>query len=141
MVAQAVGCTDLMGWGAIFVLNSLPIMLVVGCLLGFLAGLGVGGGSLLILWLSLVIGLEHTAARAINLLFFIPSAILASLFRWRQGKLNMKTLLPAIIGGCISAACFSLLSKQIDISILRKLFGVLLLITGIRELIYKPKKS
>lgn len=121
-------------------LNSLPIMLLVGCVLGFLAGLGVGGGSLLILWLSLVVGLEHSAARAINLLFFIPTAIIASLFRWRQGKLDLRTVLPAIISGCISAACFSLLSKQIDIQLIRKLFGILLLATGIKEVLHSPKK-
>ena len=122
-------------------LNSLPVMLIIGCVLGFLAGLGVGGGSLLILWLSLVVGLEHSAARAINLLFFIPTAIIASFFRWRQGKLDLKTVLPAILSGCVSAACFSLLSKQIDTSLLRKLFGFLLLITGLKELLYKPKNS
>ncbi len=120
-------------------LNSLPIMLLVGCALGFLAGLGVGGGSLLILWLSLVVGLEHSAARAINLLFFIPTAIIASLFRWHQGKVDLKTVLPAIISGCISAACFSLISKQIDIRLIRKLFGILLLATGIKEILYRPK--
>lgn len=130
-----------MGWGALFMLNSLPVMLIVGCLLGFLAGLGVGGGSLLIIWLSLVIGLEHSAARAINLLFFIPTAIIASFFRWRQGKLDIGAVLPAIIGGCVSAACFSLLSKQIDISLLKKLFGILLLITGIKEVLYKKQKN
>lgn len=130
-----------MGRGALFMLNSLPVMLIVGCLLGLLAGLGVGGGSLLIIWLTLAIGLEHSAARAINLLFFIPTAIIASFFRWRQGKLDISAVLPAIIGGCISAACFSLLSKQIDISLLKKMFGVLLLITGIKELCYKNKKQ
>lgn len=119
-------------------LNSLPVMLMIGCALGFLAGLGVGGGSLLILWLSLVIGLEHSVARAINLLFFIPTAVIASCFRWRQGKLDIRTVLPAVITGCISAACFSLLSKQIDIRLLKKLFGFLLIITGVKELLYKP---
>ena len=122
-------------------LNSLPVMLLIGCLLGFLAGLGVGGGSLLILWLTLVIGLDHNAARAINLMFFIPTAVVASFFRWRQGKLEIKTVLPAIIGGCITAACFSLLSKQIDIHLVKKLFGLLLLATGLRELFYKPPKK
>ena len=119
-------------------LNSIPVCLIVGCILGFLAGLGVGGGSLLILWLSLVMGIDHNAARAINLLFFIPTAIIASLFRWHQGKLDIRTILPAIVAGCISAGCFSLLSKHIDIELLKKLFGILLLVTGIRELIYKP---
>lgn len=121
-------------------LNSLPIMLIVGCILGFLAGLGVGGGSLLIIWLSLVLGLEHSAARSINLLFFIPTALITSFFRWRQGALKIRAVLPAILFGCISAGIFSFLSKQLDIALLKKLFGGLLLLTGIRELLYKPQK-
>lgn len=93
------------------------------------------------LWLTLVLNMGHNAARIINLLFFIPSAIIASFFRWRQGALDFKKVLPAIIGGCISAACLSLVSKQIDISLLKKLFGVLLLLTGLRELFYRPRKA
>lgn len=122
-------------------LNSLPVTLFVGTLLGFLSGIGVGGGSVLILWLTLVLHLEHGAARIINLLFFIPSAIIASLFRWRQGSLNLKKILPAIIAGCISAACFSILGRYLDIAVLKKLFGGLLLITGIRELLYRPRNA
>ena len=122
-------------------LNSIPVMLIVGCILGFLAGLGIGGGSLLILWLSLAVGMEHNTARVINLLFFIPTALIASFFRWRQGVLDIKRVLPAIIGGCISAACFSMLSRQLDVSILKKLFGILLLGTGIKELLYNRRKN
>lgn len=122
-------------------LESLPVMLLVGSFLGFLSGLGVGGGSLLILWLTLVLEMPHNAARNINLLFFIPSAIIASLFRWKQGTLNIKKILPAIIGGCMSAAIFSLVSGLVDISILKKLFGALLLLTGLRELFYRPRKA
>jgi uncharacterized membrane protein YfcA len=122
-------------------LESLPFILIIGCILGFLSGLGVGGGSLLMLWLTLVLNMEHSVARSINLLFFIPSAVIASFFRWKQGTLNINKVLPAIIGGCVSAACFSLLSKQIDISLIKKLFGVLLLLTGVRELFYRPRKA
>lgn len=121
-------------------LNSYPVMIIIGGLLGFLAGLGVGGGSLLIIWLTLVVNLEHNIARIINLMFFIPSAIIASFFRWKQGPLDLKKVIPAVIGGCISAACFSILSKQIDLNLIRKLFGILLLLTGFRELFYKSKK-
>lgn len=122
-------------------LDSLPVILIVGTVLGFLAGLGVGGGSLLILWLTLVLGMEHPQARVINLLFFLPSAIIASFFRWKQGKLDFKKVLPAIITGCIAAGICSFLSGSMDISLLKKLFGGLLIITGIRELLYKPRKS
>ena len=120
-------------------LDSLPVSIIIGTLLGFLSGLGVGGGSLLIIWLTLVLNFDHTAARTLNLLFFIPSALIASLFRWKQRALDFKKILPAVIGGCISAACMSVLSKHIDLAYLKKLFGILLLATGLRELFYKKK--
>lgn len=120
-------------------LESLPVALIVGTLLGFLTGLGVGGGSLLILWLTLVLEMSQTAARGINLLFFLPSAAIACYLRWRQGTVTLKKVLPAIFAGCAAAAVFSLISTRIDLEILKKLFGVLLLATGIRELCYRPK--
>ncbi len=122
-------------------LESLPVVLIIGTALGFLAGIGVGGGSLLILWLTLVLGMDHPQARIINLLFFLPSAIVASFFRWKQGKLEIKKVLPAIITGCIAAGVCSFLSSSIDIALLQKLFGGLLILTGIRELMYKPKSK
>lgn len=122
-------------------LESFPVVLAISTVLGFLAGIGVGGGSLLILWLTLVLGMAHPEARVLNLLFFLPSAVVASLFRWKQGKLEIKKVLPAIITGCVTAAGCSLLSRNLDMELLKKLFGGLLLITGVRELLYKPKKK
>ncbi len=130
-----------MGWGALFMLNSIPVSLLAGALLSFLAGLGVGGGSLLMLWLTLILGIEHNIARSINLLFFIPTAIIASFFRWKQGSLEIKKILPAVICGCLSAAVFAFLSKTVDIELIKKLFGGLLLITGLRELFYRPRNA
>ena len=121
-------------------LESLPVTLLIGTLLGFLSGLGIGGGSLLILWLTLVLHADPSTARQINLLFFIPSALIAIYFRWKQGSVPIKKLLPAIIGGCIAALFASILSMNWDIALLKKLFGGLLIATGIRELLYKPKK-
>ena len=121
-------------------LDSFPVILAVGAVLGFLAGIGVGGGSLLILWLTLVLKVSPAAARGINLLFFIPSALIACFFRWKQGVLKWKTLLPAILAGCISAGVLSWVSCILDTGLLKKAFGVLLLLTGIREILYKPKK-
>ena len=121
-------------------LESWPVVLLVGTVLGFLSGLGIGGGSLLILWLTLVLEQDPGTARVINLLFFIPSALVAILFRWRQGNLEWKTILPAIFAGCIAAFIFSLLSANLDLTLLKKLFGGLLIITGLRELLYKKKE-
>ena len=121
-------------------LETFPVVLLVASLLGFLAGIGVGGGSLLILWLTLVLGMESTMARSINLMFFIGAAGAVSIFRWKKGALNLKRILPAIVSGAVSAAAFSLLSLRLDVEKLRFLFGFLLLAIGIREVLYRPAK-
>lgn len=120
-------------------LESLPFILILGTILGFLSGIGIGGGSLLILWLTIVLEMPQAMARGINLLFFIPSALVACFFRWRQGALDLKTVLPAVICGCIAAGIFSWLSTMLDTRLLQKIFGGLLIITGLRELFYKVR--
>ena len=125
--------------------NSIPVSIIitlpVAAILGFLAGLGVGGGSLLMLWLTAVVGMEYAAARTINLLFFLPSAIISTIFHRKQGSVQLLQILPAVICGCIAAAVFSFISRQVDTAILQKLFGGLLLLTGLRELFYRPRNA
>ena len=113
------------------------IAMGVSSVLGFLSGLGTGGGSLLILWLTLVRGMDPRQARSINLLFFLPGAILATLLRRREG-VPFRKILPAVCAGCLSAALFSLL--HVDTALLQKFFGVLLLAAGTRELFYRPRE-
>jgi len=122
-------------------LESFPIALAVGTALGFLAGLGVGGGSLLILWLTLVLDVPRDTAAGINLLFFIPSAVTASLFRLKQGSLDFRRILPALAAGVAAAWALTLLAQNMDTEVLRKPFGILLLITGVRELFYRPRNA
>ena len=122
-------------------LESVPISLLLGAALGFLGGLGVGGGSLLVLWLTLVLGVDHPTARGINLLFFLPCAAIACFFRWKQRCVPWKRILPGIVAGCAAAALASWLGTRLDTTLLKKAFGFLLLITGVREVLYKPKPS
>ncbi len=113
----------------------------VAILLGFLAGLGVGGGSLLMLWLTMVMGMEYAGARTINLLFFLPTALICTCFRWKQGSVRLKKILPAIICGCVAAAIFAVIGKHIQTELIKKCFGGLLIFTGLREVFYRPRKS
>lgn len=122
-------------------LGSTPVAIFMGSVLGFLAGLGIGGGSLLILWLTLILNVPQDTAGAINLLFFIPSALVACLFRLKQGVLDVKRILPALAAGCAGAVIFTLLRSHFDTELLRKPFGILLLLTGIRELFYRPRNA
>ena len=111
----------------------------VAIVLGFLAGLGVGGGSLLMLWLTSVMHMDYGVAKTINLLFFLPTALISTLFHKKQGSVNIRKILPGIVCACIIAAVFSYFGKQIDTPLLKKLFGGLLIIIGIRELFYRPR--
>ncbi len=122
-------------------LESLPVMLLVGTALGFLSGLGIGGGSLLVVWLTVVLRTDPATARGINLLFFIPSALVAIVIRCKQKELNLKAVLPAIAAGCMAAAVFSWISTVLDVALLKKLFGGILIAAGIRELLYRPRKA
>lgn len=108
---------------------------------GILAGMGLGGGSLLILWLTAVQGMDPAAARGINLVFFLPAALIATLSRIRKGTLPIQKVMPAVWAGIVFATIFSIISGMLDIALLQKLFGVLLLITGLRELFYRPRKA
>lgn len=112
----------------------------VGIVLGFLTGLGTGGGSLLVLWLTLVLHMPPQDAKIINLLFFLPCAVIASILNWRKGRVSIKKILLPALSGCAMAAVFSMIGKNMNTERLQKLFGVLLLVIGLRELCYRPRK-
>lgn len=113
--------------------------ILISSILGFLAGIGTGGGSLLILWLTLVRGISPEQTRTINLLFFLPSAVIATLINIRKDRVVIKKITPAVIAGCIAAAAASALGKNMDTEILKKLFGGLLIFAGLREITYKKR--
>ena len=122
-------------------LSTFPIAVLVGSILGFLSGLGIGGGSLLIIWLTTVLGWDIPMARTTNLLFYLPASLIASFIRYRQGALKKQGILLAILSGCITAALGTVIAGQVNMELLKKLFGILLLIAGIRELSYRERKA
>ena len=122
-------------------LETFPVMILVGTLLGFLTGLGIGGGSLLMLWLTIILGMPTAEARKINLLFFLPAAAISCIIRFYQGRLKIRPLFPAILSGCVGAAICACLAARLNTGLLEKLYGVLLLITGTREIFYRDKKE
>ena len=121
-------------------LSSTGLSIAVGAVLGFLTGLGTGGGSLLLLWLTLVLDMDPAQARTINLMFFIPSAVIASVIRFCKGGIPIKKIWLPATAGCFSAAAFAVLGSHMDTEFLRKLFGGLLIFTGSRELLYRQRK-
>ncbi len=117
------------------------VSLVASSILGVLSGLGVGGGSLLIIWLTLVCRQDYLTSKYINLMFFIPPALIATSIHLIRREISFKQLFPAAVAGCIAAAGFTVLSGGWNTDTLRKLFGGLLLLTAVRELKYKKQQN
>ena len=122
---------------------------MVSWLLPFLAGLatgvlsawGVGGGTLLLLIMTLFLGVEQTAAQGINLLYFLPTAGAGLLFHRKNGLLDKEAIRQAVPAGLVTAAAAVWLATAVDVAVLRKPFGMFLLFTGAMTLLQTKQKK
>ncbi len=106
---------------------------------GVVSAWGVGGGTLLLLVMTLVLGVEQRTAQGINLLFFLPTAVGALLCHARNGYLDAPTLKASIPAALLAAAAGAWAATAIDASLLRKPFGIYLLLSGF-SLIWPRKR-
>ncbi len=115
--------------------------LLMGFLCGVLSGLGIGGGSILMLWLTAALAFDQRTAQGINLLYFLPTALSSVFVHVRRRSVDFHAAVPAAVTGVITACIGAFLAQRIDTGILRRLFGVFLLITGGTELYRALKRS
>ena len=107
--------------------------IVFGILSGIIAALGMGGGTILIMLLSFFTGLQQHLIQGINLIFFIPTAIVAIIYDIKNKIIDYKISKILIISGIIGAVIGANISFKIDNSDLKKYFGYFLLIIAILE--------
>ncbi len=122
-------------------LNSPLFSVTAGLVCGILSGFGIGGGSLLMVWMTAVAALDQKIAQGINLLYFIPTSICALIFHIKNKVIYKKAVLPAALCGCITATLSAWLSASTDVSLLRKLFGGYLVLVGLQEIFFKNKSK
>lgn len=114
---------------------------LAGLVCGVLSGFGIGGGSLLMVWMTAVLSMEQKAAQGINLLYFLPTAVCALIFHIKNRQVCWRAVLPAALAGCAAAVPGALLAAQIEMDLLRRLFGGFLIAVGLVEIFLKgPKK-
>ena len=99
-------------------------------LTGILSGWGVGGGTLLLLCMTLFLGVEHRMAQSINLLFFLPAAAMSLYFHRKNGRIDKKVWVRTALPGTLAAALVAFIALTVDVSLLRKPFGLFLLWSG-----------
>ena len=111
-----------------------------GALSGVIGALGMGGGGVLIIFLSAFAGLDQLKAQGINLLFFLPCAAVAVIIHSVEGRIHWKTALPYMAGGLVGVIMGTQLAAFIGNGLLRKGFAVLLILFGLYELFKRQKK-
>jgi len=114
---------------------------LAGTATGILSGFGVGGGTLLLVYMTAFAGLDQRLAQGINLLYFLPAGLTALPAHWKNGWIEKDALAPAIGAGlaCAAAAAWAATGLQVDL--LRKCFGVFLTAIGLMELFSARRKT
>lgn len=100
---------------------------------------GVGGGTLLLLVMTLFLGVDQRTAQGVNLLFFLPTAASALVCHAKGGYLDKPTLKAAVPAAVAAALIGAWISNAVDVEALRKPFGVYLLLSG-ASLVWPGKK-
>lgn len=116
--------------------------IVFGLISGIVTGLGMGGGTVLILLLSMFMNLEQHIAQATNLVFFIPTAIAAIITNLRQKNVDIKLAINISIFGIIGAIIGSFISSIFSSNLLKKSFALFILFIAFHEVyvLYKEYK-
>ncbi len=118
------------------------IAIAVGLATGVISGFGIGGGSLLIVYLTAFAAVDQYTAGGINLLYFLCCAPTALISHIRHRRVEWKAVLWCTVTGVVTCALSAWLAGVIHTDLLRRLFGGLLLYIGFRELsISAPKKT
>lgn len=113
---------------------------IAGIIAGILGSMGFGGGGIMILYLTLFKDISQLKAQGMNLLFFIPTAIISLILHTKNKIIRWKIAIKYILYGLAGLFIGSIIINYIDETILRKIFSVLLIIIGIQELLLKPKE-
>jgi len=116
------------------------ILALVGLLSGICASLGIGGGFVLLLYLTAVSGMEQREAQLLNLLFFLPVAVLSLLFHKKNGLIAWNTVRPAVAGGLFGVFVGVWAASALTSGWLSKCFALFILCVGLRECFSKNKK-
>lgn len=110
------------------------IEILIGIISGIVTGIGMGGGTILILLLSIIWNYNQHVAQATNLIFFIPTSLMSIIVNLKQKNINIKLAIILSISGVVGAIIGAAISNNIDVNYLRKFFAVFLIIIAFHEI-------
>lgn len=120
------------------------VAIISGFLSGIISGMGIGGGTILIPALTMFVGANQHIAQGVNLLYFIPTAVVALFVHKKNNALELKIAIPIILFGIAGAGLGSFVALRLNSGLLRRLFGIFLFFMGAYEIfkgLQKNKKA
>ena len=102
------------------------IEILIGVVSGMVTAIGMGGGTVLILLLTLFLNVSQPVSQATNLAFFVPTAITAIFLNLKEKNIRLKVGINVLVFGSIGAIIGAILANKINVVNLRKLFGIFL---------------
>lgn len=120
-------------WLALPGMAGMALEVAVGFGVGWLAGmLGVGGGVILVPILTLLFGIPQLEAQGVSLFMIVPTSIVGAWTHLRQGAVEKRLVAPIAIASVIAAIAAATIANQLPGPLLRRLFGLLLVVIGAR---------
>lgn len=115
---------------------------VSGFLSGLIGSMGLGGGAVLLIYLTVFEKTPQFKAQGMNLIFFIPVAVLSVAIYAFKKQIRIRKILPVVLGGVVGSFLGIYLSKLLGEGFISKIFAILLVVLGVREFFAKqPLKT
>ena len=110
-------------------------MILISLFIAILSGMGVGGGGLLVIYLTVFEDIEQIIAQGLNLCFFIAVAIASTVYNIKNKKIVWRTTVTLSISGAVFSFLGAWMAGAINPGILQKIFGMMLILGGVSSLI------
>ena len=108
--------------------------IIIGILSGIVTAIGMGGGTILILLLTLILNIPQHISQSANLIFFIPTSVVAIFLNFKNKNIDLKIGLTIILSGIIGSIIGAIISNKVNVQSLRKYFGIFLLFVAFSEI-------
>jgi len=115
------------------------ILFLIGLISGIISGMGIGGGTILIPALVIFAKPDQHVAQSVNLIFFIPTAVIALIVHIKNKRIDFSVAIPIIVCGLLGAYIGSRLAITLPGPVLKKYFGFFLLVLGIHEMLRRKE--
>lgn len=122
--------------------STIVVALAVGVATGVVSGmLGVGGGTLMVPGMVLLLGMTQHVAEGTSLLVIIPTAVMGAATHWRHGYVLLLTAALLGFGGIFGALLGSRIALSVPSHTLRIIFVVYLLVMGVRMVVPSRRQA